>query len=90
MIEIHQHQPAREQQVEHRPPALLVGKQLIPVEQHQLVGLRPDQRNRRIAERISAEHLAVGVDHMLAVRRRVAQHAERGTDNRRAVLARDM
>ena len=90
MVEIHQHQPAREQQIQDRTPALFGREKLLAVKQQKLIRLCTHKRDRRIAKSVGAENLAISVDHMRAISRRIAQHAECCADNRRAILARNM
>ena len=59
LFEIEQHQPARKQQAENRSPAMGRGEQLGLVEQHQFVGLGPEQRDAGLAEHVAAIDQAV-------------------------------
>ena len=90
MIEIHQHQPAREQLVEHRAPALFGTEDLVLVEQQQLVRLGPDQRDLPAAEGAVLVDLAVGLDHPVGKGVRIGEHGEGVADHRPARIARDM
>jgi hypothetical protein len=88
--EIHQHQTAREQQIEHRAPALFGGEQLVAVEQHQLVRIRADQRDLPPPEAARAEHRAVAGLHTLPEADWVCQLLERGAHQGPAIFARDV
>ena len=87
MVEIHQHQPAREQLVEDRAPALLAGENLLAVEQHQFVRVRADQRHGRPAERLVAVHAPVFFHHRAGEGGRIGQHPEGVADDGQARLA---
>src|SRR5947208_826653 len=54
LLEIEQHQPARKQQAENPSPAERRGELLGLIEQHQLVGLRPEQDEACLAEQMAA------------------------------------
>ena len=54
LLEIEQHQPARKQQAENPSPAERRGELLGLIEQHQLIGLRPEQDEAGLAEQMAA------------------------------------
>ena len=54
LFEIQQHQPARKQQAEDRSPASVEENWLRLVEQHQLVGIGPEQHEAGLAEQMAA------------------------------------
>ena len=90
LVEIKQHQPAREQAVEQGAPALFAGKDPVPVEQHKLVRLGPAQHHRPAAESSVAVNLAVAGDHVGGEGVRIGEHPEGVADDRRPAVARDM
>ncbi len=90
MVEIEQHQPAGEQAVQHRAPALVAGKDLAAVEQHELVGLGADQRDMPAAHRVDLVDRAVGLEHPLGEGMRIGELGEGVADQRVALLARNM
>ena len=90
LLEVHQHQPAREQEVEYRTPALFGAENLVAIEQHQLVRLWPDQRHRSATERLVTIDRAIFGNHRTAERNRIAEHFERVADQRPTILARNM
>ena len=90
MVEIDQHQSAGEKLVEHRTPTLFGGEQLVPVEQHQLVRIGPDQADIPPPERPVLVDRTVGGIHPLRKGVRIGQHLEGVADQRPAPLARDM
>ena len=59
LLEIEQHQPARKQQAENPAPAERRGELLGLVEQHQLIGLGPEQHEAGLAEQMAAIDQAV-------------------------------
>src|SRR3546814_10159990 len=89
-FEIHQHQPAREKQVEYRPPALFGREELVAVEQHQLVRLGADERHAATAKAFRAINLAVEGDHAVGEAHGIAKLRERGAEQRDAVGARNI
>ncbi len=90
MIEIEQHQPAREQLVENRSPALFGAEDLVAVHQQHLVGLGTDQRHVPATEGPVLVHTAVFFDHAPRLAMRVGQHLEGVADDRPPPLARDV
>src|SRR3546814_12484257 len=54
LFEIHQHEPAREEQVEHRPPALFGREDFLAVEHDQLVRFGPVERDAAPADAVVA------------------------------------
>ena len=81
-LEIDQHQPAREQLIERRTPALLARKQLVAIEQQQFVGIGPDQRDLVDPERARSDYVSVSRVHPLAVADRVRHQRQRGPEYR--------
>ena len=90
LVEVHQHQPAREDLVENHAPAAGGGEILLPVEQNQLVGLGPEQGDAAKAEHAAAEHRAVLGVHGFDGADGIPQHGQRVADDRPAVLAWDV
>ncbi len=62
MVEVEQHQPAREDAAEDRRPAELAREVLVLVEQHQLVGVGSDQTDVPAAEVVDAVDMAEARD----------------------------
>ena len=87
VLEIHQHQPAREQQVEHRAPALFGREHLVAIEQHQLVRVGAEHDDRWPAERVVAIDRAVGRHHPLRESERILEHLEGVAEERQPVFA---
>ena len=90
LVEIHQHQAAREQQVEHRPPALFGREDLVAVEQYELIRIGAEQVDAGAAERAIAIHRAIARRHVFRERDRIGEQFEGVADERQAVIARDM
>ena len=90
VIEIEQHQAAREQLVEDRAPALLGREIAVAVEQHQLVRIRADHGDLPAAEGLGAIYVAVLLDHAPGETVWIGQHAESVADQRQAPVAGDM
>jgi hypothetical protein len=87
LVEIAQHQAARKQPAEHHLPAPGRGEQFCLVEQHQLVGFRPEQRHAGLAEDAAAIDAAVFLGHLLDLAARVGKDAEGAADHRPAFVA---
>ena len=90
LLEVHQHQPAREQQVEQRPPALFGREDFVAIEQHQLVRFGAEQLDRRVAERAVTIDMPVPGDHLAPEGAGVLQHSEGVADDRQPVITRNM
>src|SRR3546814_4300078 len=84
LFEIHQHEPAREEQVEHRPPALFGREDFLTVEHDQLVRFGPVERDAAPAEAVVAIDAAIFGDHAASESGVVAQLFERIAELRRA------
>jgi hypothetical protein len=76
--------------VEYRAPTLVAGEDLVPVEQHQFVGVCPNQIDIAHAETVGAEHPTIGLQHVPAVSGRVGQNPQGRADHRQPVLTGDM
>ena len=87
MVEIEQHQPAGKQAMQHRAPPLIAGKDLRPVEQHQLVRLRPDQCDVPAAHGMDLVDGAIGLIHPPREGMRIGKLIERVADQRPAFFA---
>ena len=87
MVKIHQHQAAREQLIQHRPPTLLAGEHLVLVEQHQLIRFGSDQGDIPAAECTCLVDAAICFNHALGKGMRISQHFESVADNRPAAFA---
>ena len=90
MVEIDQHQTAREQLVENRSPALFGAEDLVAVHQQHLVGLGPDQRDIPATKGLVLVNAAVFFDHAPRLPMRVGEHLEGVADDRPASLTGDM
>src|SRR3546814_10631755 len=86
MVEIHQHQPTREQLVEDRTPALLAREYLVAVEQHQFVGIGTDQRHVPPAEGSGLVNRAIRFDHPPGEAVRVGQRSEEHTSELQSLM----
>ena len=82
LFEIHQHQPAREQQFQHRIPAQFARKNLVLVEQDHLVGFRADHRNAPAAEILAAHDAAMLLEQFAAAAERVGEELQRAQDRK--------
>ena len=89
-VKIHQHQSAREEIVEHRPPTLLAGKYLVLVEHHQFGGIGAEQHDILLAETEGAINRTIAFEHILAETNRVLEHLQRRTQYRQALFAGNM
>ncbi len=89
-VEIEQHQAARKQLPENITPAERGGELPGLVEQHQFIGVRPEQDDAGLAEQMGAINQAVfgGIAFDLALG--IGQHIERLADQRPAFVARNM
>ena len=87
LLEIEQHQSARKQQPENRFPAMGGGEQPRLVEQHQLVGFGPEQRDAGLAEHAGAVDRAILGGGLLHRSLGVGQNLQRIADERPAFAA---
>ena len=90
LFEIEQHQPARKQQAENAAPAERRGELLGLVEQHQLVGIGPEQHEAGLAEQMAAIDQAVFPGLPFDLPLGVGEHFQRLADQRPALVARNM
>ena len=90
VIEIHQHQPTREQPIQYGAPPLFGRKQLFAVEQDQLIGVRPDQRHVPAAKGLVLVDPSIFGDHRLGHAMRIREHFEGIADKRPAFFAWDV
>ena len=87
LVEIEQHQPAREKPLEQNIPAVLRGENLRLIEEDELVRLRPQKRDVAAAEGSRAVDAAEAGGHALDLALRIREQRERRTDHRPAVRA---
>ena len=87
LFEIEQHQPAREQLVEQRAPALVAGENLVAVEQDQFVRFRAGQHNPVAAKGAIAIDLAVFRHHRAGEGVRIGEDAEGVAHDRETAFA---
>jgi hypothetical protein len=86
LLEIEQHQAARKQPAENRPPAMGRGKQPGLIEQHELVGFRSECGNAGFAEYPGAIDEAVFRAHPLDFPLGVGEDCQRPADDRPAFV----
>src|SRR5690606_37408017 len=90
LFEIHQHQSAREEQVENRTPTLFGRENLLAIEHHQLIGVRSVKRNAASAKAVVAINMAIFYDHAPREGRIVAKLVKRVAEDRQTILAGNM
>ena len=90
LLEIEQHQSARKQQPENPAPAMGGGELLGLVEQHQLVGVGPEQHEAGFAEDMAAIDQPVFGRLPFDVSLRIGEGVERLADDGPAFVARNM
>ena len=90
LVEIEQHQAARKQPAQDHLPAVGRGEQPALVEQHQLIGLRPEQGDAGFAEHAAAIDQTVFGGHSFDFAFGVGEDRQRPADDRPALVARNM
>src|SRR5689334_24950451 len=90
LLEVEQHQPARKQQPENAAPAERRGELLGLVEQHELIGLGPEQDETGLAEQMAAIDQAVFFGLAFDLSLGVGKHFQRLADQWPALITRNM
>src|SRR6185369_3180749 len=90
LLEIEQHQPARKQQSENASPAERRGKLLGLVEQHEFIGVGPEQHEAGLTEQMAAVDQAVFFGLPFDLSLGVSEYFQRLADEWPALVTRNM